>query len=167
MFFEIRSKVSSLAPFLNTYEYRQQRSGKQVDPKKFRSTETLSFSPLPCWGHLDEEAYKSRVAELVEQAESEAALERKVTGKRAQGRKAILRRNPHYSPPIEKRSRLPLFHAAGKETRRRMKEAFQAFLAAYTEASARLREGHRDVVFPPGSFPPPMPFVPAIRAGPA
>jgi hypothetical protein len=151
----------------HTYEYRQRRSGKQIEPEKFRSTETLSFSPLPCWDHLDQEAYKSRVADLVEQAENEAALERRDTGKRVQGRKAILRRNPHYSPPTEKRSRLPLFHAVGKETRRRMKEAFQAFLAAYAEASTRLREGYRDVAFPPGSFPPPMPFVPAIRAGPA
>ena len=98
---------------------------------------------------------------------AEARIEREATGKRFLGRKAVLRQNPHYAPPREKRSPIPLFHAASKEARQRFREALKAFLDAYRIASGRLRDGHRDVVFPAGSFPPALPFVPCVRAGPA
>ncbi|MFL6260879.1 MAG: hypothetical protein ACJ76Y_14315 [Thermoanaerobaculia bacterium] len=38
-------------------------------------------------------------------------------------------------------------------------DAYALFVAAYRAAAEKLRAGIRDVVFPQGSFPPPMPFV--------
>jgi hypothetical protein len=43
--------------------------------------------------------------------------------------------------------------------RRELRDAYALFVAAYRAAAEKLRAGIRDVVFPRGSFPPPMPFV--------
>lgn len=150
-----------------TYLYRQGRGGNKIDPEKARPTETLKLSRLPCWKDLSDEDYRAQIADLVDQVEAEARIEREATGKRVLGRKAILRQRAHYAPPIEKRSPIPLFHAASREARNRFREAFKAFLDAYRIASGRLREGHHDAVFPEGAFPPALPFVPCVRAGPA
>ncbi len=148
-----------------TYLYRQR--GRKIDPEKARSTETLDLAKLPCWADLSDDDYRARIAELVLQVEAEARIEREATGTKVLGRKAVLRKHAHYAPPTEKRSPIPLFHAASKEARRRFREAFKAFLDAYRVASGKLRDGQRDVVFPEGAFPPALPFVPAVRAGPA
>jgi hypothetical protein len=115
---------------------------------------------------LTPESYCDRVADLVGQIEHEAAVDRQATGKKVLGKKAILRKHPHFKPPKEKRSRRPLFFAASKEAYKRLTEAFRAFLSTYREASARLREGHLDAIFPENCFPPALPFTGAPRAGP-
>jgi hypothetical protein len=38
-------------------------------------------------------------------------------------------------------------------------EGYAWFVAAYREASEKLRNGNRMVSFPTGSFPPPLPYV--------
>jgi hypothetical protein len=43
--------------------------------------------------------------------------------------------------------------------RKRLREAYALFVAAYREAAEKLRAGKRDVRFPLGSFPPGLPFV--------
>jgi hypothetical protein len=58
-----------------------------------------------------------------------------------------------------KKSPAPLFHAASKAVRRELYEGYAWFVAAYREASEKLRNGNRAVSFPTGSFPPPLPFV--------
>jgi hypothetical protein len=42
-----------------------------------------------------------------------------------------------------------------------MWEAYGWFVAAFREAAEKLKAGDRNAAFPPGSFPPAMPFVPA------
>jgi hypothetical protein len=149
-----------------TYLYRQRRSGMKIDPKDATTIETLSFSKLPCWGHLSPEEYQERVADLIGQAEHEGAIMRQAEGRKVVGRKAILRKSAHFAPAKQKKSRRPLFFAASKETYKRLIESFRDFLSAYLEASARLRSGHRDTVFPENCFPPSLPFTGSIRAGP-
>jgi hypothetical protein len=58
-----------------------------------------------------------------------------------------------------KRSYAPLFHAATKRVRDGLVEAYRAFVGAFREAAASLKAGDRDAMFPPGSFPPALPFV--------
>jgi putative transposase len=149
-----------------TYLYRQRRSGMKIDPKEATTIETLSFSKLPCWGHLSPEEYQERVADLIEQAQHEAAVIRQAEGRKVVGRKAILRKSAHFAPAKQKKSRRPLFFAASKEAYKRLVESFSDFLSAYLEASARLRSGHRDTVFPDHCFPPGLSFTGSIRAGP-
>ena len=65
------------------------------------------------------------------------------------------------SPPPEKpkKSPAPLFHAAKREVRKALWEAYAWFVAAFREAAERLREEDRNAGFPVGSFPPHLPFV--------
>jgi hypothetical protein len=64
-------------------------------------------------------------------------------------------------PKKIKKSPAPFFHALRKKVRKALWEAYGVFLAAYREAAERWRAGDRDVAFPTGSFPPPLPFVEA------
>jgi hypothetical protein len=45
--------------------------------------------------------------------------------------------------------------------RREMWEAYAWFVGEYRQAAEKLKAGDRLAAFPPGSFPPALPFVPA------
>ncbi len=62
-------------------------------------------------------------------------------------------------PTRPKRSPRPMCHAADRALREAFAEAHRAFVAAFREASARLREGFAGAVFPPWSYPPGRPLV--------
>ena len=100
-----------------------------------------------------------RGAQLVQEIESEAAAERKSTGKAVLGRAAILAQDPHDHPECPKKSPAPLVHAASKAVRLEFREAYALFVAAYREAVEKLWKGDRAAPFPPGCFPPALPFV--------
>jgi hypothetical protein len=76
------------------------------------------------------------------------------------------RQCPETRPAQSKRSPAPLFHAATQAVRTAFWEAYATFVAAFREASERLREGDRMARFPMGSFPPGLPFVVAKAVGP-
>ncbi|HBL29483.1 MAG TPA: hypothetical protein DD490_21835 [Acidobacteria bacterium] len=123
--------------------------------------QTVSLSPLPCWKHLAPEVYRSRVADLLRGIEEAAALERKKKGIEPLGAAAILKQEPEARPEHLDRSPAPFIHAATKRVRKELREAYGWFLAAFREAADKLKKGDRAAPFPPGSFPPHLPFVPA------
>ena len=51
--------------FDRTLEYNAFLRGKELERGESASLETVRLSPLPCWKHLPEGAYRARVAELV------------------------------------------------------------------------------------------------------
>ena len=75
------------------------------------------------------------------------------------GASAIRGQHPFDRPAKSKKSPAPLFHAASKVVRRELYEMYRWFVAAFREASKKLRAGNRTVSFPAGSFPPALPFV--------
>jgi hypothetical protein len=75
------------------------------------------------------------------------------------GPNAVRRQQPHEFPVSTKKSPAPLFLAATKQVRDDLRAAYYAFLAAFREASERLKARNRSAVFPLGSFPPAMSFV--------
>jgi len=81
------------------------------------------------------------------------------TGIPSLGAEAILKQNPHHQPSRSKKSPAPFCHASSKAWRQRLREAYAEFVDAYRRAAEKLKLGHRDVRFPQGSFPPPLPFV--------
>ena len=99
------------------------------------------------------------MSHLVEDIETEAAAERKRTGKPVLGVAAILAQHPHAHPERPKKSPAPFVHAATKAARLFFREAYALFVAAYREAAEKLRKGDRGARFPVGSFPPALPFV--------
>ena len=81
--------------FNRTQEYRARlrRRKKGSEPERFPSEETVTLSQLPCWRHLRPEVYRELVAGLVREIESDAAAERKLTGREPLGPQAILRQH--------------------------------------------------------------------------
>jgi len=45
-----------------------------------------------------------------------------------------------------------------------MKQAYREFAELFRAAAQDLREGAKQVIFPPGSFPPGLPYVPPAAA---
>jgi hypothetical protein len=102
----------------------------------------------------------------MEQIESEAAAELAHAGREPLGVDAVLRLDPETCPARSKKSPAPMFHAATKAVRKAFWEGYALFVAAFREASERLRSGDRTARFPLGSFPPGLPFVTAEAAAP-
>ena len=147
--------------FNRTQEYRARlrRKKKAFESELFPSEETVTLSHLPCWRHLSPEMYRDLVAGLVREIESDAAAERKLTGREPLGREAILRQHPQTRPQKLKKSPAPLFHAASRNARQGLRAAYGLFLGAFREAAERLKAGDRLARFPDGCFPPALPFV--------
>ncbi len=134
---------------------------KAPAPGQVDIRQTVVLSPLPCWRHLTPETYRARVTELIHQIEATAATERAKRGVEPLGVEKILEQDPEARPETLDRSPTPFIHAATRKVRKELREAYGWFVAAYREAADKLRKGDRDVAFPPGSFPPHLPFVPA------
>jgi REP element-mobilizing transposase RayT len=147
--------------FNRTQEYRARlcRKKKSSEPESFPSEETVALSQLPCWRHLSPEVYRELVAGLAREIESDAAAERKLTGREPLGREIILSQHPQTRPEKLKKSPAPLFHAASKDARQGLRAAYGLFLGAFREAAQRLKAGDRLARFPNGCFPPALPFV--------
>lgn len=152
--------------FDRTQEFAARNRGEDFGRLQYASEEMLALTPLPCWAHLSVEVYRQRVAELMKGIESEAAIEFAKTGREPLGVDAVLKVDPETRPAESKRSPAPLFHAATKAVRRALWESYSLFVAAFREASERLRSGDRSALFPVGSFPPGLPFVIGEATGP-
>ena len=150
----------------STLEGRQKRCGRKLDPSLYLFEETLELTKLPCWAHLSDEDYRGRVAEIVRDIEKKAAEKRELEGRSCLGRDRILQQDPLGAPKSSACSPKPLFHAVSKKAREAMKEYFKAFFDAYRIASAELRGGKLNTVFPDHAFPPALPFFYGARAGP-
>ena len=119
------------------------------------------LSPLPCWKHLPEEAYRARIAELVREINESAAAARAESLIQPLGADGVRAQNPETRPKKIKKSPAPFFHALRKKVRKALWETYGLFFAAFREAAEKLRDGDRDAAFPVGSFPPRLPFVTA------
>jgi hypothetical protein len=147
--------------FNRTQEYAARRRGEDFDKMKYATPEVLTFDPLPCWAHLSEERRRERVAEVIERIDAAAAARIAATGKTPPGPAVVRNQRPHDQTNRPKRSPAPLFHAATKAMRQEMWDAYAWFVGAFRQAAEKLKAGDRNAAFPPGSFPPAMPFVPA------
>jgi hypothetical protein len=145
--------------FGRSQEYAARRRGEDFERYDYATEETVELSPLPCWQHLPDKAYQERVAGLVKEIEDEAAAERERTGKPVLGVEAILTQDPQYRPVHLDRSPCPLFLVASEAMWRTLYEGYTWFVAAFRSAAEKLRAGDRAAPFPPGSFPPALPFV--------
>jgi hypothetical protein len=142
-----------------TQEYLARRKGEDADPLQHATSETVTFSPLPCWEHLPPETYRKRVGSLVQEIEEEAAAARRRTGAEPLGAAKVLAQDPWTRPERVKKSPAPLLHAASKAMRQLFYESFALFVAAYRTAADKLKRGDPHPGFPRGCFPPALPFV--------
>ncbi len=143
-----------------TAEFEARRRGERFDKYTHATGEELELVPLPCWSALSEDDVRERVAAIVRQIEVETRQALRDSGATVLGKRRILRQNPHDRPSHVSRSPAPRFHAATREARKALERAFHAFRLAYRQAVEELWAGLREPRFPPGSFPPRLPFVP-------
>ncbi len=131
-----------------TREYHARGAG---NTQVFMCIERLHLTPLPCWRDQTTLWMRQRVQELVDLVCEENSGQ--IVGDPPNPK-------PTKRPARIKRSPVPLFHCATKAARKALYEAYSWFVAAYRDACERLKAGHENATFPPGSFPPPRPFVP-------
>jgi REP element-mobilizing transposase RayT len=141
--------------FDRTAQYEARRRGDSRSPADFGTTESLVFSPLPCWAALAPDAYRQRIVDLLRTVTEAGRRDR--AGRPVLGRKSILSQHPHDEPRAHDRSPAPAVHAATKAIRIMLRAAYRQFVDAYRDAALRLRRGDRLVRFPLGAFPPPLP----------
>ena len=120
----------------------------------------MVLSPIPCWEHLPEEEYLERIRGLVAEVEEEAAADRERSGMPVRGPEVILAQDPQHRPKKLDRSPAPFVHAATQAARLALYQSYSWFVGEFRKAAEKLRRGDRDVGFPPGCFPPALPFVP-------
>lgn len=155
--------------FDRTAEGKARRRGEKVTRYTHAESYELEFAKLPCWSKLDDATYRRRIAERLEQIQERIDARRRADRVRLSSAqvcaKRIRRQNPFDRPEEPKlRRHRPLIHAVRRKVREDFRQAYGLFLAAYRVASERFRAGDREVQFPPGSFPPPLPFVPPGKA---
>jgi hypothetical protein len=147
--------------FDRTRQYAARNQGEKLRRDQYVFAESVVLSPIPCWAHLSADRYRERIKTLVEEIDAEAARARRQSGARVLGAKAILAQDPLTRPDSVPRSPAPLVHAATKAARKMFYAIYTEFVSAFRAAAEALRQGHRDVSFPAGSFPPAAPFVPS------
>jgi REP element-mobilizing transposase RayT len=144
--------------FDRTAEYDARRRGESVSKYDFAEEVGFDLVSLPCWRDLAPETRRERVAVLVREIEVRTRQRLSDEGRSPMGRGRILRQHPHDSPPRPGRSPAPRFHTASASMRKALERSFQEFRTWYRQASAELRAGRLGVEFPPGCFPPRLPF---------
>lgn len=137
----------------------QYRASLRGEYKEFPSTETVHLSPLPFLEERSPEEQRAFYVNAVREIEQKTAEMHERNRTKPIGARAVRRRHPHDKPKSFKPSPAPPFHAVNPDDYRAMMKARKAKVAAYREASFRLRRGETDVEFPEGCFPPRLPFV--------
>lgn len=144
--------------FDRTREFRARARGLAFGKYDFAEEVELELAPVPAWAHLPPAEYRTRVAELAREIEAETRARLEREEKSPMGRSRILKVNPHDAPSSFTPTPAPRFHAATCRARRKLELAYREFVLAYRRAAAELKRGNRDARFPPGSFPPRLPF---------
>jgi len=146
-----------------TLEYELARRRRPYDPRTCTSRECFELKPLPCWGQMDPDEYRARIAELIRAVEHETARRLDESGLDVLGAERAARQHPHHSPTRMQKRPAPLFHAASHQARRAFRDTYRQFVHAFRAASKRYRsiQGARERFepFPLWSFPPPGPFI--------
>ena len=157
--------------FDRSAEYAARRRGEEFDRYEYAERQEVTLSPLPCLQARTEAQRQAFFRGMLEEIEAETRERMEREGIRPMGAARILRQDPHDAPAEPKRSPAPWCHAATRATRKLYYEAYRVFFSLYREAADRLRAGDRLVEFPPGCFPPALPFpgseTPAAACGPA
>ena len=141
-----------------TAEYEARRRGEAYSKYTHATEESFELAPLPCWRELRPEDRRAKVRELVREIEEETRARLEEQGRSPMGRKRILRQHPHSKPVKSSRSPAPRFHAATAGARKSLELDFLEFRLWYREAAEKLKNGELTVAFPPGCFPPGLPF---------
>jgi len=135
------------------------KAGRPAQLDFFFKQVTLTLSPLPEHSGFSARRLQSALSEQLTQRQqvalSEAAQERKYP----RGLELLAQTDPLQRPKQSKQTHRPYCHASTAQERSRHRYACHLLYATYEQASLRLREGDRTVIFPDGMYPPALPLV--------
>lgn len=143
--------------FDRSKEYFARRRKEDFERLKYATLESLTLLPIPAWDALDPAERRQRAIAMADEIAAQHKLARR--GREPLGRDSILRQRPHELPMKSDRSPAPPFHATSREARSALLAAYRAFAGAYRRAAHLHRAEGTGAPFPPGSFPPALPFV--------
>ena len=149
-----------------TAEGKARRAGKILTPQEFLIEEVIRLSHVPCLEDWRWEPRLELIEQLLHECEQMGRQLREDTGRPPMGAKKILMQVPDFRPKELDRSPAPAFHAVSREAFQKLREEQREFVSLYRESAEKLKEGGLEVAFPPGCFPPHLPYVPEVRAGP-
>ena len=135
------------------------RAGRPRGDREFSSIETVRLSPMPFLAERSAADQQRFVIDAVRQVEEETAERHRAIGSRPIGARLVKCQRPHAAPKNFTPSPAPRFHATTRKEYQELLEARRNKVAAYRAAAERLKNGERDVEFPPDCFPPGLPFV--------
>jgi len=139
---------------------RKQGPNTNIPGSQYEIYYEVKLSKLPCWKDLTDDEYQKRIRAMCFEISTEAAEERKRTGKRVLGTKKLLAFSPHHRPVLMERSPAPAVHCCDKHLREKFVLAYRSFVVAYRKANEALRRGIEGFSFPEGGIPPTCRFVP-------
>jgi hypothetical protein len=127
-----------------------------VCPEDFRRAHTLLLARLPGCEHLDADAYRAYLLDLVRTRDREIACERAAQGLGFLSRRRLDATRHFDRPQSTARSQRPACHTTSSRLRELYCAGYAALVAAYRVASSLFRAGDRTVEFPSGTYPPPL-----------
>lgn len=137
---------------------RQKIGDAPIRDNDYKTEERLELSPLPCLASLEEAQYRNHLENLIEKVVSSAAALRKSVGSMVMGPSRLRKQHPHTRPNRIKESPAPRFHTYSLAAQRALRAGYADFAAAFRKAAEKLRGGDWTALFPPGCFPPALPF---------
>lgn len=145
-----------------TREYEAKRSRKSFDPLEFAESERVVLTPLPCWQGLEPAACRERLVDFHQNIVADGEAQRRVSGRSLPSPAALATLDPNVRPLKVARSPAPRVHAATQAVRETFRRAYLEFTVAFRAAADALKNGDRNAIFPAGSFPPHLPWVPVV-----
>jgi REP element-mobilizing transposase RayT len=140
-------------------ERRARRRPVAPDPSTYTSQYALELTPLPCWQGLTRDEIATRTRRMIEEIVIEAAADRR--GAPAAGVAQVLAQHPHDRPAERDSSRAPSCHGSSPGIRAAFRASYANFSNAVRLVADASRAAKRSVMsaFPPGCFPPPLPYI--------
>lgn len=138
---------------------RRWRKGALVDGgedewnERWAEDVPLRLVPLPCWARLDFEERQRALQAILDDIAQQWAPQHETV----KGAQKACEMEPHHQPRRTKKSPRPLCHVSTSDGLREFRELLRAWVAAFSQASARFREGNWQVEFPPWACRPTAP----------
>jgi hypothetical protein len=142
------------------YEAQRRRKANdpQVDERQFKKVYPVKLTPLPCLAGLTLKKQREAIQDILERIGLNVDHERQEQGITVAGVARLQQQDIESRPSKAKRSPAPLCHAVSKIVREQLLNAYRLFSIAFREAAEKLKLGVANVCFPPGSFPPGLPY---------
>lgn len=136
------------------------KSTPGVNIKDFTTVHVLKYERLPGYEELSQKEYRELMLRKLEERRVAIVAERRARGLGFLGAEALRgvtpRSRPYETKTSTRESRRPLVLTRCGETKRRFLAWYFGVLEAFRAVSRLYREGRLDVVFPPGTYRPPV-----------